>query len=158
MPHRFRTWVCPSAVWGKPSLHTMKSFLAYLGSLIMKQILSFLVLKIFVQVYAYWITNQKHYQMKKKQNKNEENFLYVHSLSTWPFFKIANSQNLFVKILWIGPLVIRIDWREGHWLSSTYMAVRLSDIRAKTGKKCIFCVFRLFLPLCQTASWPYRLS
>ena len=38
------------------------------------------------------------------------------------------------------------------------MVVRLSDIRAKTGKKCIFCVFRLFLPLCQTASRPYRLS
>ena len=38
------------------------------------------------------------------------------------------------------------------------MVVRLSDIRAKTGKKCIFCVFRLFLPLCRTASWPYRLS
>jgi hypothetical protein len=38
------------------------------------------------------------------------------------------------------------------------MVVRLSDIRAKTGKKCIFCVFRLFLPLCQTALQPYMLS
>ena len=38
------------------------------------------------------------------------------------------------------------------------MVVRLSDIRAKTGKKCIFCVFRLFLSLCQTISQPYRLS
>jgi hypothetical protein len=37
------------------------------------------------------------------------------------------------------------------------MAVRLSDIRSKTGKKCIICVFRLFLPLCLTASQPYRL-
>ena len=55
------------------------------------------------------------------------------------FFKIANSQNLFVKISWIGPWVRRIDWCEGHWLSSTYIVVRLSDIRAKTGKKCIFC-------------------
>ena len=32
--------------------------------------------------------------------------------SKFPFFKIANSQNVFVKISWIGPLVIRIDWRE----------------------------------------------
>jgi hypothetical protein len=29
--------------------------------------------------------------------------------SKWPFFKIANSQNNFVKILWIGPWVSRID-------------------------------------------------
>ena len=48
------------------------------------------------------------------------------------FFKIANSQNFFVKISWIGPWVSRIDWCEGHWFISTYMAVRLSDIRAKT--------------------------
>ena len=34
---------------------------------------------------------------------------------------------------------------------------RLSNIRAKTGKKCNICVFRLFLPLCRTASQPYRL-
>ena len=57
-----------------------------------------------------------------------------------PFFKLANSQsqNFFVKISWIGPLVIRIDWREGHWLSSTYMAVRLSNIRATKAKNAYF--------------------
>ena len=76
----------------------------------------------------------------------------------WPFFKIVNSRNLFVKISWIGPWVSRIDWCEGHWCGSTYMVVRLSDISSKTGKKCIFCVFRLFLSLCRTASRPYRLS
>ena len=38
------------------------------------------------------------------------------------------------------------------------MVVRLSDISSKTGKKCIFCVFRLFLSLCPTASQPYRLA
>ena len=38
------------------------------------------------------------------------------------------------------------------------MVVRLSDIRAETGKKCFFCVFRLFFPLCQTASQPQMLS
>jgi hypothetical protein len=27
----------------------------------------------------------------------------------WPFFKIANSQNSFVKISWIGPWVSGID-------------------------------------------------
>ena len=34
--------------------------------------------------------------------------------SKWLFFKIANSQNFFVKISWIGPWVSRIDWCEGH--------------------------------------------
>ena len=79
----------------------MKSFLAYLGSLIMKQILSFLVLKIFVQVYAYWITNQKHYQMKKKQNKNEENFLYVHSLSTLNTNTFKTFFELYIETCWL---------------------------------------------------------
>jgi hypothetical protein len=62
-----------------------------------------------------------------------------------------------VKISWIVPWVSRIDWCEGHWFISTYMAVRLSNIRAKTIEKCNICVFRLFLPLCRTASQPYRL-
>ena len=39
-----------------------------------------------------------------------------------------------------------------------YMVVRLSDVSSKTSKKCIFCVFRLFWRLCQTASRPYKLS
>ena len=38
------------------------------------------------------------------------------------------------------------------------MVVRLSTISSKTGKKCLFWVFRPFLSLCRTASWPYRLS
>ena len=51
----------------------------------------------------------------------------------WPFFKIANSQNFFMKILQIGPLISWIDWCEGHWWGSTYMAVGLSNISSKTG-------------------------
>ena len=74
------------------------------------------------------------------------------------FFKIANSQYFFVKILWSGPWVSRIHWCEGHWYGSTYMAVRLSDISSITGQKCIFCVFWPFLSLCRTTSRPYRLS
>ena len=66
--------------------------------------------------------------------------------SKLPSFKIANSQNFLLKILWIGPWVSRIDWCKGHWCSSTYMVVRLSDIRAKTGKKCIFCVLGCSCP------------
>ena len=54
-------------------------------------------------------------------------------------------------------LVSRIDWCEGHWNVSTYMVVRLSDISSKTDKKCVFCVFMLFLSLCRTASQPYKL-
>ena len=38
------------------------------------------------------------------------------------------------------------------------MAVRLSDISSKTGKKCLFCVFWPILSLCRIAAWPYRLS
>ena len=47
------------------------------------------------------------------------------------FFKIANSQYFFVKILWIGPWVSGIEWCKGHWFGSTYMAVRLSNISSK---------------------------
>ena len=70
-------------------------------------------------------------------------------------FKMADSKKLSfsttpkswaitAKISWIGPWVSRIDWCKGHWWGSTYMAVRLSDIRPKTGKICIFCVFMPF--------------
>jgi hypothetical protein len=34
--------------------------------------------------------------------------------SKWPFFKIANSQKIFVNISWIGPWVSRIDLCKGH--------------------------------------------
>ena len=71
------------------------------------------------------------------------------------FFKIANSQNFFAKIFQMGPWVSRIEWCEGHWCSSTYMAVRLSDKSSKTAKKCIFCTFWLFLSFCRTASRPF---
>ena len=80
-------------------------------------------------------------------------------ISKWPpkkrsFFKIANSRKNFSKISWIGPWVSRIDWCEGHWCGSNYMVVRLSDISSKTGKKCIFGVFRPFLSLSLTVSQP----
>ena len=96
--------------------------------------------------------------------KQKKKFFFMQKkIQNGRFFKMAVFQNrqfskFFVKMSWIGPWVCRINWCEGHWCSSTYMVVRLSDIRAKTGKKCIFCVFRLFLPLCRTASRPYRLS
>ena len=77
---------------------------------------------------------------------------------TWVFQNRQFSFFFFVKISWIGPWVGRIDWWEGHWSDSTYMFERLSDISSKTGKKCILCVFRLFLRLPRTASRPYRLS
>ena len=55
------------------------------------------------------------------------------------FSSSANSQYFFMKISWIVPWGSRIDW-----CGSTYMVLRLSDIRSKTSKKCIFCVFRPF--------------
>ena len=63
-----------------------------------------------------------------------------------------------MKISWISPWVSRIDWCEGHWFCSTHMAVRLANVSSKTGKKCIFCVFRPFLSLCRPASRTYGLS
>ena len=74
------------------------------------------------------------------------------------FSSSANSQYFFMKFSWIGPWVSRIDRCEGHWCDSTNMAMRLSDISSKTGKKMHFWCFRLFWGLCQTASQPYRLS
>ena len=71
------------------------------------------------------------------------------------FSKSPILKNFFVKISWIGPWVSRIDWCEGHWCGSTYMAMRLSNISSKTGSKCIFW---LFLSFCWTASRPYTLS
>ena len=64
----------------------------------------------------------------------------------------------FVKILEIGPWTSRIDFCKVHWCSSTWMVVRLSNVSSETGKKIIFCGFRLFLSFCPTPSWPYRLS
>ena len=74
------------------------------------------------------------------------------------FFKIANSQNFFAKISQMGPWVSRIEWCEGHWCSSTYMAVRLSNNSSKTAKKYRKCIFWLFLSFCRTASQPNTLS
>ena len=50
----------------------------------------------------------------------------------------------YMTISWIGPWVNWIDWCKGHWYGSTYMAVRLSDIFSKTGKKCNFGVLGCF--------------
>ena len=61
------------------------------------------------------------------------------------------------KISCIGPWVSRIYWCKGHLFDSTNMVMKLSDISSKTGKKCVFCVFRLFLSLCWTASLLYKL-
>jgi hypothetical protein len=70
--------------------------------------------------------------MKQKQIQNGR-------LKKTEIFNSPNTQYFFMKILWIGPRVSRIDWCEGHWCGSTYMVVRVSDISSNTGKKCIFC-------------------
>ena len=103
----------------------------------------FLLLKPFLLVGLLLSTSLDLSQLHKNGGKI---FFYYHVHSQiWP-----NS--------WICSWVSRNSWCEGHWCGSTYMVMRLSDISSKTGKKCIFCVFRLFLSLCRTASWPYRLS
>ena len=85
-----------------------------------------------------WEWSKKKIFFFEKKNQNGR-------LKKSSFFKIANSQNFFAKISQIRPWVSRIEWCKGHWCSSTYMAVRLSDKSSKTAKKCIFCTFWLFL-------------
>ena len=96
--------------------------------------------------------------MKQKKNFFLKKKIQNGQLKKRSFFKMANSQYLFVKNSWSGPWVSRIHWCEGHWYGSTYMAVRLSDISSKMAKKHKKCTFGLFLSLCRTASRPYRLS
>ena len=67
--------------------------------------------------------NQKYFFWKKNQNSR---------LKKNSFSSSANSQYFFMKISWIGPWVSRIDWCEGYWFVSTFVAVRLSDISSKT--------------------------
>ena len=75
-----------------------------------------------------------------------------------PYFPAPPILKFFYENFKVGPWVSRIDWSKGHWCSSTYMVVRLSDISPKTGQKCIFGVFRPFLNFCRTVSRTYRLS
>jgi hypothetical protein len=114
--------------------------------------------------------------LETKENIKIESHPFYHKICDWfswgwskkkiqngrlkktEFFNSPNSQNFFTKMSWIGSWVSMIDWCGRHWCGSTWMVVRLSEVSSKTGKKCIFCVFRLFLSLCHTASWPYRLS
>ena len=69
------------------------------------------------------------------------------------FFNFVKSWANSAKISWIRPWVSRIEWCEGHWFCSTYMAMRLSDICSKTGKKHKKCIFCLFWSICQTAQF-----
>ena len=92
---------------------------------------------------------------KKKKNFFFEKKIQNGRLKKSSFFKIANPQNFFAKISQIGPWVSRIEWCKGHWCSSTYMAVRLSDKSLKTAKKYRKCIFWPFLSFCRTASRPY---
>ena len=77
---------------------------------------------------------QKKYFFFEKKIQNGQ-------LKKTSFCQTVNSQCFFAKLNGIGPWISRIDWCEGHWFGSTHMAVRLSDIRPKTGKKWIFGVF-----------------
>ena len=83
------------------------------------------------QVAFIWKNKNKFFSWKRNQNGQPKNFI----------FKLYQFSIFFVKISWIGPLVIRLV---GHWCGSTYMVVRLSNVCSKT--KCIFFVFRLFCP------------
>ena len=103
--------------------------------------------------------NGLHFSIKWSKKKIQNG---RHKNSKWPpqknlIFQLRQFSIFFMKFSWIGSWVSRIDWCEGHWFVSTFVAVRLSDISSKTGKKCIFGVFRVFLSLCQTASQPQKL-
>ena len=90
---------------------------------------------------------------KKKNFFWKKNFKMADSKKV-SFSTTPKSWAITAKISWIGPWVSRIDWCEGHWCDITYMIERRSNVSSKTGKKCIFCVFRPFLSLSQTASLP----
>ena len=78
--------------------------------------------------------------------------------SKWPIFQNGRFSKLPIRkiFLWKFHRLVLGLVRLIDQYSSTYMVVRMFDIRAKTGKKCIFCVFKLFLLLYQTPSRPYR--
>ena len=102
-----------------------------------------------------------HVSMGMKQKKiffEKKKKIQNGRLKKTEFFNFAKSWAISAKISWIGPWVSRIEWCEGHWFGSTYMAVRLSDISSKTAYKHKKCIFWLLLSLRLRASWPYRLS
>ena len=107
---------------------------------------TYTVLHIFRQV-LFWAGNQGNHQnfeksllsykcwlifVGMKTKKNSKKKIQNGRLKKTEVFNSPNSQYFFRKISWIGPWVNRINWCEGHWCSSTYMVVRLSDVRAKT--------------------------
>ena len=75
------------------------------------------------------------HEAKKNQNGR---------LSKTEIFKTTNSQNIFVKISWIGSWISGIDWCKGRWRGSTYMVGRLSDKSSKKSLKHKKCVFPCF--------------
>ena len=60
--------------------------------------------------------------------------------------------NIFSKVPEIGPWVKKINW------CKTFMVVRLSNIKSKTGKRHKKCIVSLVYALCWTAWRPCRLS
>ena len=84
--------------------------------------------------YLIWTSLVFFIKKKKKKNFDQPNNQKpkTKKLNKSHFQGFANSQYFFVKILWIGPWVSRIDWCEGQRCGSTYMAVRLSDLSSKT--------------------------
>ena len=84
-------------------------------------------------------------EMKQKKIFFSKKKIQNGRLKKSSFFKIANSQKISAKISQMGPWVSRIEWYKGHWCSSTYMAMRLSDKSSKTAKKYRKCIFWLFL-------------
>ena len=92
--------------------------------------------------YTVWcyITHSKEFARNQGKRQNFDPFILPYKFGL--IFMRMKQKNFFLK----------------KKIKMAKMVVRLSDIRAKTGKKCIFWVFRLFLPICQTASRLYRLS
>ena len=82
---------------------------------------------------------------QKKILKKKKKIKLTHSKKC--VFQNRQFSKCFLKILEIGPWVSRINGCQRHWCSSTYMVERLSNALSNTGKKCVFCVFRLLLPL-----------
>jgi hypothetical protein len=100
----------------------------------------------------FWIVQKKWYLIWKGClfSLRRSKFLWKKK-SKWPrqktsFSSSTNSQYFFIKFLWLGPWVSRINWCEGHWCGSTYMVVRIGG----AGKRRFF-----ESPILNFLSWPF---
>ena len=53
------------------------------------------------------------------------------------FYIIYPTRRFSYNYFWIAMFLFTVNWCEGHQCRSTYLVVRLPNVRSKSGKKCI---------------------